>query len=31
MGEKEGFEALNGNYQLDDKTTVKIVVQSDAD
>ena len=28
---KEGFETLNGNYQLDDKTTVKIVVQSGAD
>ena len=28
---REGFEALNGNYQLDDKTTIKIVLQADAD
>ena len=28
---KEGFEALNGNYQLDDKTAIKIVVQSNVD
>ena len=24
----EGFEALNGNYQLDDQTTIKIAIKS---
>ena len=26
---KEGFEALNGNYQLESETTIKIVVQAE--
>ena len=26
---REGFEALNGNYQIKSETTVKIVVQSE--